>query len=120
MRSRPSGVSGGPVMTPADEALALVPKIRELHDKALSSQRSSFRTSLGAAIEAGELMLKAKSVVGHGKWGKFRKEHLPGLSQSMSSYYMRLAENKERFTEKEISNVANSMANGKLSLRADK
>ena len=31
---------------------------------------------------------------------------------------MRLAENKDRFTEKEISNVANSMANGKLSLRA--
>jgi len=32
----------------------------------------------------------------------------------MSSYYMRLAENKDRFTEKEISNVANSMSNGKL------
>src|SRR5262249_53848330 len=101
-----------------DEALALVPKIKELHDKALSTQRNSFRTSLAAAIEAGELLLKAKDIVGHGKWGKWCKANSLGISQSMSSYYMRLAENKDKFTEKEISNVANSMANGKLSLRA--
>jgi len=104
--------------TTTDEALALVPKIKELHDKALNSQRNSFRTSLQAAIQAGELMLKAKDAVPRGKWGKWSKENLPGISQSMRSYYMRLAENKDKFTEKEISNVANSVTNGKLSLRA--
>jgi hypothetical protein len=104
--------------TTTDETLALVPKIKELHDKALSTQRNSFRTSLVAAIEAGELLLKAKEAVGHGKFGKWRSEHLKGLSQSMSSYYMRLAKHKDKLGEKEISNGASSIVNGKLSLRA--
>jgi Protein of unknown function (DUF3102) len=90
------------------EALLLIPKIKEAHEKALEY-----------AIKAGELLTQAKEAVGHGRWATFQRENLAGIPQTTASLYMRLAEPKNKDRLKEISNsVADLKSKGKLSLRA--
>jgi hypothetical protein len=102
-----------------DKALSLVTPIIAAHDKAVAAQQNGYTQSLTAAIDAGELLEKAKEAVGSGGWTKWRAKHLPGIPQTTASLYMRLSKNKERFAERAISNaVANLRDEGKLSIRS--
>jgi len=106
-------------MTTDDKALSLVPQIKEAHDKATAAQQSGYQQSLQAAIDAGELLIRAKEAVGTGGWTKWREKHLNDVPQTTVSLYIRLAKNKERFSERAISNsVANLRNEGKLSIRS--
>ncbi len=106
-------------MSELDKALSLVPQIKDAHDKAESYQRSGYKQALEHAIAAGEALNLAKEAVGHGGWSTWREQNLPTIKQTTASLYMRLAEHKEMFAQKQISNsVANLSAEGKLSLRA--
>src|SRR5258708_13605080 len=104
-------------MTTDDKALSFVPQILDAHDKALSAQRSGFKSSLDHAIDAGELLEKAKETVGSG-WTKWREQHLPKIPQTTASLYMRLAKNKDKLSTTPVSNaVANLGSDRKLNLR---
>jgi hypothetical protein len=101
-----------------DKALFLVSPIKAAHDKAVAAQQQGYTQSLEAAIDAGDLLERAKEAVGSG-WTKWREQHLPGIPQTTASLYMRLAKNKDRFAERAISNaVANLRDAGKLSIRS--
>jgi hypothetical protein len=99
------------------EALLLIPKIKEAHEKVEAAQQTSYTQALEYAIKAGELLTLAKEAVGHGRWATWRQQNLAGIAQTTASLYMRLVEHKDRF--KEISNsVADLKSKGMLSLRA--
>jgi hypothetical protein len=49
------------------------------------------KTSVGCAIKAGEVMIAAKKLVGHGNWGKWIQDNC-NISQDTASRYMKLAE----------------------------
>jgi Protein of unknown function (DUF3102) len=101
------------------EALLLIPKIKEAHEKTEAAQQTSYNQALEYAIKAGELLTAAKEAVGHGGWSAWRQQNLANIPQTTASLYMRLAEHKEKFKETRISNsVADLKSQGKLSLRA--
>jgi|SRR6516165_4344801 hypothetical protein len=105
-------------MTSDDKAISYVPQIQAAHDKAIAAQQTGHEASLKAAIEAGELLIDAKDAVGTGGWTKWRERHLPDISQPTVSLYMRLAENKDRFKERAISNAVTTLRDrGELSIR---
>jgi hypothetical protein len=105
--------------TPSDDkAISYVPQIQAAHNKAVAAQQSGHEASLKAAIEAGELLRDAKDAVGPGNWGKWRERHLRDISQPTVSLYIRLAENKSRFSERAISNAVTTLRDkGELSIR---
>src|SRR5262245_47606190 len=105
-------------MTEPDKALSLVPQIIGAHEKATDAQQQGYQASLDAAIKAGELLATAKETVGKGGWTKWREKHLPDISQPTVSLYMRLAENRDRFKERAISNAVTGLRErGELSIR---
>jgi hypothetical protein len=118
MRTCIADDDGGTAMSD-DKALSFIPQIQAAHDKAVDAQQKGYSQSLEAAIDAGDLLERAKEAVGTGGWGKWRAKHLPDIPQTTASLYMRLAKNKERFGERAISNaVANLRDEGKLSIRS--
>jgi len=107
-------------MTSTDltKALSLVPEIKAAHEEAEKCQRTSHSRALDFAIKAGDALTLAKEAVGHGAFSIWRQQNLPNIPQTTASLYMRLAEHKEKFREREISNtVADLSAKGNLSLR---
>lgn len=101
-----------------DKANSFIPQIQAAHEKAIAAQQNGYTQSLTAAIDAGDLLEKAKEAVGTGGWTKWRTKNLPDIPQTTASLYMRLAKNKERFAERAISNAVVNLKNeGKLSIR---
>jgi hypothetical protein len=86
------------------EALLVIPRIKEAHEKAEAAQQTSYTQALEYAIKAGELLTQAKDAVGHGKWAAWRQQNLANIPQTTASLYMRLAEPKNKDRLKEISN----------------
>lgn len=106
--------------TPAiGTAESYVPQIMAAHKAVVEAEQRGYSQALTYAVNAGDLLKQAKETVGHGDWSEWRKQHLRDIPQTTASLYMRLAENKAKFREKEISNgVANLGAEGKLSIRS--
>ena len=110
----------GQSMTVTDlpKAMSLVPQIREAHEAAERCQRSSHGQALEHAIKAGDALTLAKEAVGRGVFTTWRQQNLPHIPQTTANLYMRLAQHKEKFKERETSNtVADLSAKGTLSLR---
>jgi hypothetical protein len=76
-----------------DNALSFVGKIKT----ACKAAQKAEGDALKYAIECGEQLnlAKEKVLAAKGKWGKWREEHIPEISQQTASLYMRLAENVE-------------------------
>jgi hypothetical protein len=69
------------------DALAL--QIRHEVDRA----EADFKTAVGHAIHAGELLIEAKDRVGHGGWLPWLQENFPGTVQTAAGY-MRMARHR--------------------------
>ena len=105
-------------ITDLTKALSLVPEIKAAHEEAEKCQRSSHCRALECAIKAGDALYLAKEAVGHGAFSIWRQQNLPQIPSRTATLYMRLAEHKEKFREREIGNtVADLSAKGELSLR---
>jgi hypothetical protein len=74
---------------PALEQIAF--ELDATHEKCLKHSRHSLDT----AIDAGKLLLKAKEMVGHGKWSEWLKKNVK-FSPQTARAYMRLAEHPEK------------------------
>ena len=100
-----------------DKALTLAQQINDLYQKVV-------KTSVGAlehALDAGELLIRAKQTVKAdkkgGKWMDWLKENCPKLPQSTANLYMHLAKNREVIENSQ--RVSNSEAGeGKFSIRS--
>ena len=82
---------------PKDGALAFVGQIMTEHKAVLKADGEALKH----AIECGKYLNLAKEnvVAAKGKWGKWREENVPEISQQTVSLYMRLAENEEAVAE---------------------
>lgn len=76
-------------------------EINVAHNKVVEACRSS----VGHAIKAGELLIKAKSVVIHGEWGNWLKDNLI-LSKRTAQAYMRLAREYPKLEASNTQHVA--------------
>jgi hypothetical protein len=104
--------------TDLSKAMSLVQQIKDAHEAAEKCQRNSHGQALEYAIKAGEALNLAKEAVGHGAFSIWRQQNLPQIPPRTATLYMRLAEHKEKFKEREIGNtVADLSAKGTLSLR---
>jgi hypothetical protein len=61
----------------------------------LADVHRHYAATVASAIEAGERLLEAKDLVGHGQWLPWLKEHC-GVSERTARDYMRLAEHKDK------------------------
>jgi hypothetical protein len=79
---------------PKDNALAFVGQIKTEHKAVLKADGEALKH----AIECGKYLNLAKEnvVAAKGKWGKWRDENIPEISQQTASLYMRLAENEDQ------------------------
>src|SRR5215468_12439551 len=66
--------------------------IKSINDK-VRSMMHSYRSSVGYAIEVGELLKEAKARAGHGNFEAWLKENC-NLSFSTARRYMKLADNR--------------------------
>jgi len=87
-----------------------VGRLRTLAEKVNREHRhaeSSARQALKHAVEAGELLLKAKEAVGHGNFNKWIEGNFEG-SQRQATRYMRLATaaDQKRIAPDEVSSLA--------------
>jgi hypothetical protein len=84
-------VTNSPQSQPRQEhALAdLAARIRSAHEAA----RLSARQTIQHALAAGELLLEAKALVGHGLWGDWLHQHCD-VSERTAQAYMRLSRNR--------------------------
>jgi hypothetical protein len=82
---------------PKDSALSFVGQIKTEHKAVLKADGEALKH----AIECGKYLNLAKEnvVAAKGKWGKWREENIPEISQQTASLYMRLAENEESIAE---------------------
>jgi hypothetical protein len=104
-----------------------IPQILDAHKQVVAAERSGHQRSLDAAIAAGELLIAAQEAIkGKFKWGEWRSEYLSEIPQTTASLYMRLAKNKDKLKQpdlttedgRRISNgVATLSAKGELSIR---
>jgi hypothetical protein len=80
-----------------DSALSFIGQIQTEHKAVLKADGEALKH----AIECGKALNLAKEnvVATKGKWGKWREEHIPEISQQTASLYMRLAENEESIAE---------------------
>ena len=95
---------------PKPNALAFVGQIKTEHKAVLKADGEALKH----AIECGKYLNLAKEnvVAAKGKWGKWREENIPEISQQTASLYMRLAENEEAIAE------CTSIRGADLALRA--
>jgi hypothetical protein len=77
---------------PSISTLSDADLIKSINDK-MRSMLHSYRSSVGHAIEVGELLKEAKARVGHGNFEPWLKEHC-NLSFRTARRYMKLAENR--------------------------
>jgi hypothetical protein len=70
----------------------LAEEIRRAH----ADSEGAMGTSLGRAMDAGELLLEAKAAVPHGGWLRWLRENCADMSERTAQTYMRLARNKAR------------------------
>jgi hypothetical protein len=79
---------------PKDSALSFVGQIQTEHKAVLKADGEALKH----AIECGKYLNLAKEnvVAAKGKWGKWREENVPEISQQTASLYMRLAENEDQ------------------------
>jgi hypothetical protein len=75
---------------------ALAKEIRQAHEAALASAR----TSLQHARRAGELLMRAKAEVPHGGWLPWLKASCPGISERTAQAYMQVSAHWEEITAK--------------------
>jgi hypothetical protein len=93
-----------------DKGLSYVPQIKAVYEELIASHKSS----LTHALHLGELLNGAKQAVGHGAWGQWLQFHLPQISHRTANVYMKLAENKDKFSD-----GANSQRAAKLATKDD-
>jgi hypothetical protein len=80
----------GRMSEPGDNRLpTLASEIQKAHAAAVENQRKT----LEQAIRAGDLLIEAKALAGHGKWLPWLHEHCQ-LSERTAQLYMRLARNR--------------------------
>jgi hypothetical protein len=83
-----------PAQPPSISTLSDADLIKSINDK-MRSMLHSYRSSVGHAIEVGELLKEAKTRVGHGNFEPWLKEHC-NLSFRTARRYMKLAESREQ------------------------
>ncbi len=91
-------------MSENNQLIILVSEIRRLHDLAETSAKDAVRY----AMEAGKLLLQAKSNLPHGEFQKWVKEHL-GLPPRRAQRYLQAARGetpKKRLTESKSDTVS--------------
>jgi hypothetical protein len=93
-----------------EKGLSYVPQIKAVYEELIQSHKSS----LTHALHLGELLNAAKETVGHGAWGQWLQFHLPQISHRTANVYMKLAENKDKFSD-----GANSQHAAKLAAKDD-
>jgi hypothetical protein len=102
-------------MSEEDKALSLVGQINATYRELKEAQHSS----VVKAITLGDLLVKAKEAVGHGKWADWLKKHCSEISHSTANVYMNLAKNSAKFEDPANSQRAvNSIVEKDLSIRA--
>jgi hypothetical protein len=69
---------------------ALAAQINAEHDECTAA----FKRGLDHAMRAGDLLIQAKALVGHGKWLPWFREHCPYMSERTAQVYMRLARHR--------------------------
>jgi hypothetical protein len=76
-----------------NSALSFIGQIQTEHKAVLKADGEALKH----AIQCGKALNLAKENVlaAKGKWGQWREEHIPEISQQTASLYMRLAENEE-------------------------
>jgi len=79
----------------ADDLAHLGTRIAEEHGRA----RAAATTALGHALAAGDLLIAAKALCGHGAWGGWLADHCD-LSERTAQLYMKLARNRPLLAEK--------------------
>jgi hypothetical protein len=107
------------------EVLTFVPRILDAHKKAEEADKLGFQQSLVANIALGEILAEAKAATkGKFKWGDWRAEHIPQITQTKASLCIRLYKGKDRLLKpsgedgKRISDtVATLLADNKMSVR---
>jgi hypothetical protein len=99
---------------PGDNRLpTLASEIRKAHASAGDFQRRS----LEQAMKAGEMLLEAKALVGHGRWLPWLREHCQ-LAERTAQLYMKLAKNR-RVVEYKSATVADLAIRGAIEAVAD-
>jgi hypothetical protein len=98
-------------MSNEDKALTFATQINHLQQEIMNSDKGK----LQHAIEAGELLIRAKETVGSRKWSEWRERNCPKVPQTTASLYMRLATHKAIFSKQRVASLE---AGGDLSLRA--
>jgi len=80
-----------------NSALSFIGQIQTEHKAVLKADGEALKH----AIQCGKALNLAKENVlaAKGKWGQWREEHIPEISQQTASLYMRLAENEESVAE---------------------
>jgi hypothetical protein len=92
--------------------------IKSINDK-VRSMLASYRSSVGHAVEVGELLKEAKVRVGHGNFEPWLKEHC-NLSFRTARRYMKLAENRAQIDAQfKSANVADLTVSGAQRLLTD-
>jgi Protein of unknown function (DUF3102) len=92
--------------------------IKSINDK-VRSMLVSYRSSVGHAVEVGELLKEAKARVGHGNFEPWLKEHC-NLSFRTARRYMKLAENRPQIEAQfKSANVADLTLSGAQRLLTD-
>jgi hypothetical protein len=66
---------------------ALAATASAAHERAQAAARSS----AGYARECGEALANAKSLLPHGQWLPWLRQHVPTVSERLAQYYMRVA-----------------------------
>jgi hypothetical protein len=91
---------------------------KTINDK-VRSMLASYRSSVGHAVEVGELLKEAKVRVGHGNFEPWLKEHC-NLSFRTARRYMKLAENRAQIEAQfKSANVADLTVSGAQRLLTD-
>jgi hypothetical protein len=68
----------------------LAAQINAEHDECIAA----FKRGLDHAMRAGDLLIQAKALVGHGKWMPWFRKHCPRMSERTAQVYMRLARHR--------------------------
>jgi len=93
----------------------LAARIRTEHAAATNSAR----TAIGHAINAGRLLIEAKTKLGHGRWLPWLSENCPDISIRTAQVYMRLALKAPTFLDSNTQNSAHLSINQALNMVAE-
>jgi hypothetical protein len=94
------------ISKPSPKVQAVAPAIGDLNaiakqiNECFAQINKAFGHIFLRALEAGELLTKAKDIVGHGKWLPWLKDNCPNLPERTAQEYMWLADHRKEMEEK--------------------